>query len=377
MTVKTCALCPAPLTDENKSREHIIPNSIGGRKKTSGFICDTCNNNCGKTWESVLAEQFLWFSHAVGIKREHGSPPDMRIRTVLGEELLLRHNETMTTAKPTYVEQEGEDGKINIQISVRTEEEAKRVVKGVARKYPSVDAEAATANLVTTETPLDSPLSVNLQFGGPDGGRSMVKTALALASEYGIDHTKCEKGISYLKSDDALPPFGFGYTVDFVKNRPQEEIFHCVAVAGLPKLGKILAYVEYFNVARILVELSDLYDGEGFYCSYAIDPTSGVEVDIQVDFEQDQAVMQEILDGDGMPLDKYTEAANHALAIVMKKKFDHERDRVVADAAKFAFEKLGVQPGGSLPAEKAQEFSALIMEKLAPFLAAHMRSRFN
>lgn len=374
---KKCALCPDTLTKENLTREHIIPNSIGGRRKTKGFICNECNNKYGKTWEAVLANQFLWFSLATGIKRERGESPNLLIKTVEGEELLLRHDGTMTPAKPHYEEQEDENGKVNIQIQVRTKEEARKIVKGVARKFPSVDVKAATENILVQQTYLDSPLAMSLQFGGPDGGRSMVKTALALASEYGIDNNKCEKAINYLKNEEVLPPFGLCYTIDLVENRPQQEIFHCVAVRGLPEYGKLFAYVEFYNMARIIVELSDRYDGEDVYHAYSIDPTTGLEIDIQVNFDVDKEILQAIIDGDGMPLEKYTEAANYVLPIVLKKNDDRERNRVITEATQFAFESLGVLPNENLPPEKHQEFVNLMMEVITPFIAAHMKNRFN
>jgi hypothetical protein len=376
-TIKKCALCTNLLTKENLTKEHIIPNSIGGRKKTKGFICNTCNNDYGKKWEAVLAEQFLWFSLATGIKRERGTPPNLQIKTTAGEELLLRHDGTMTPANPTYIEQKEENGKIKIQLQVRTKEEANHIIKGVIKKYPSLDAKAVMENFVVNQRYLDIPVKMNFEFGGQNGGRSMVKTALALASEYGINHNECVKAINYLKNEDVFPPFGFCYIVDIVENRPQEEIFHCVAVRGLREHGKLLAYVEYFNMARILIELNDKYNGEDFYHSYAIDPTTGTEIHIDVNFNIDKEVLQKIINDDEMPLDKYTEAANYVLPIVLKKNFHRERNRVFTDAAKFAFEKLGVKPDDSLPPEKYQKFSALIVERIMPFLTAHMKNRIN
>ena len=51
-----CALCGVLITEENNSKEHIIPNAIGGKKKISNFICEECNNRSGNEWESDLTE---------------------------------------------------------------------------------------------------------------------------------------------------------------------------------------------------------------------------------------------------------------------------------------------------------------------------------
>ena len=373
---RTCALCTDSLTDKNVTREHIIPNSIGGRSKTKGFICNSCNSKFGEKWEAVLASQFNWFALATGINRERGDPPNLHVTTVSGEKLLLRSNGSMVPASPVYKEHD-DDGKIKINIQARTIEEAKKIVKGVAKKYPSIDQENTLDKLVIEQRYLSSPLAINLQFGGPFAGRSMVKTALAFASECGVRHEICEKAINYLRDEEELPPFGFCYLVDLIPNRPTDTIFHCVAIKGDPTLGKLLAYVEYFNIARIVVELSDKYSGIEFMHSYAIDPVCGKEIDINIDFSITEDDLGLVLDGDGMPLDRYEYAVNHALPIVLKRNSDRERHRVVAEATEFAFQQLGVKPNENLPQEKCHEFVALMMEKLMPFIEWHARSHFD
>ena len=52
---RQCALCGEPFADGDDSREHIIPNAIGGRKKIAGFLCRNCNSKTGKEWDSELA----------------------------------------------------------------------------------------------------------------------------------------------------------------------------------------------------------------------------------------------------------------------------------------------------------------------------------
>ena len=43
VTVKKCAFCEKSLSGKNRTKEHIIPNALGGRKKTVEFICNTCS----------------------------------------------------------------------------------------------------------------------------------------------------------------------------------------------------------------------------------------------------------------------------------------------------------------------------------------------
>jgi len=73
MANRKCALCDDDLTHENETLEHVIPNAIGGRKKISGFICVTCNNETGEHWDSELAKQLNPFSLLFSISRERGT----------------------------------------------------------------------------------------------------------------------------------------------------------------------------------------------------------------------------------------------------------------------------------------------------------------
>lgn len=120
---------------------------------------------------------------------------------------------------------------------------------------------------------------MNLDYGGPFFGRSLVKTALAFSSKENIPHELCDKAINYLKNlvDESKAPYGFFYLRDLVRNRPADKLFHCVAVLGDPQKRRLIAYVEYFGLARFIVNLSSDYSGERIKSIYALDPTSGLQ----------------------------------------------------------------------------------------------------
>lgn len=53
--MKRCIICGQKLTEENNSREHIVPKRIGGIHPHKDIICKTCNNLMG----SVIDKPFL------------------------------------------------------------------------------------------------------------------------------------------------------------------------------------------------------------------------------------------------------------------------------------------------------------------------------
>ena len=81
---QACALCEAPIGEENDSKEHIIPNAIGGRRRVQGFLCRACNMMAGEDWDDVLARQLHPISNLLGIKRERGRPPMLVVDTTGG-----------------------------------------------------------------------------------------------------------------------------------------------------------------------------------------------------------------------------------------------------------------------------------------------------
>jgi hypothetical protein len=211
---KKCALCEHLLSGKNRTKEHIIPNAIGGRKKTTGFICNDCNNRLGEDWDSELAKQLNWFSLAIGISRERGEPPKQIVQTIEGDKYWLLNDGSFTPEKSSYSEEDA-NGAVKISLTAKTIDEAKQRLKGVARKYPKFDVEKALSELEIKTDYLNSPLHVNLSLGGPDAGRSLVKTAFAFASECGVPHAQCEKALEYLLNDNIQTiPFGFSYLSD-------------------------------------------------------------------------------------------------------------------------------------------------------------------
>ena len=52
-----CWLCKCPINEGNTTKEHIIPNAIGGRRTVKGVLCRTCNSTTGERWDAELVKQ--------------------------------------------------------------------------------------------------------------------------------------------------------------------------------------------------------------------------------------------------------------------------------------------------------------------------------
>ena len=69
-----CAFrCGSRITEDTSTKEHVVPNAIGGRKRVTGFICNSCNNKTGAVWDAELARQLNPLGLLLGIRRQRAN----------------------------------------------------------------------------------------------------------------------------------------------------------------------------------------------------------------------------------------------------------------------------------------------------------------
>lgn len=369
MASPNCVLCDEEITEENDTKEHLIPNAIGGRKKIKGFICESCNNASGDDWESELAKQLNPLSLFFGISRERGDAPSQLFETTGGDKLRLNVDGSMDIEKPVYSESPLESGAgVQIQIRARSVPEAKRMLQGVKRKYPQVDLNELLDNAKSQSSYCPDMLHFNFSFGGHEAGRSIVKSALALAVYSGIPAKECAEAIDYLKNDDAEACFGYFYEKDLIKSRPEGIPLHCVSIKGCSKTKQVIGYVEYFGVQRVILCLSGAYEGPDISDTYAINPITGEELALLVDLNLSNLEIREAYDYKKIPNGSVESAFGAVIPTGMKASFEKEKDRVLNEAVMYAFENCGAKEGEMLMPEHVNKLTGLMMEKLEPFI---------
>lgn len=373
-----CAICENELSKYSSdphcdSAEHIFPNSVGGQKTVSGFICRECNSKAGETWDATLAEQMQPFCLMFGISRDRGAVAPMRVTTMEGERVTLKNDGSLSYSKPDFDKRQRADGSIEYSIMARDEPELRRMLEGVKRKHPELDIEAALTDAKPGEKYLDGDLHFSLQFGGQEGGRSMIKTCLAFAHTRGIVWQNCGPATDYIRDLNAKACFGYFSSRDLVSDRQSGVPLHCVALRADPATGLILAYAEYFGVVRIVACLGEGYSGSLIEAAYAFDPRKGDELQVQVSLNFDREAIEAIYDYKHDNRQAVEAAVASVLAPALKAQVDNERNRVVERAVDKAFNDCGAAPGEPLTREHLQKISRSIAESVAPFMLHQMR----
>jgi hypothetical protein len=211
-------------------------------------------------------------------------------------------------------------------------------------------------------------IKFNLSFGGQMAGRSIVKSALALVVEAGIPAKDCEHAREYLTKSEGEACFGFYHEKDVVTNMLEGIPIHCVYVKGDSNSQQTLGYVEYFGAQRMVMELSSNYSGKDFQNSYAINPMTGDILELDIDLELSSSEIQESYNYKKIPQGLVEDVLSRVIPTGMKLSVEKEKDRVSNSAVQYAFKKCGAKEGEILTEEHMEKVSALVYEKLEPFL---------
>lgn len=361
-----CALCDCAIDENNDSREHIIPNAIGGRKELKGFLCEECNNERGRNWEAILAKQLNYFCLALGIKRTRGHPPGQDVITTEGTALYLNPDGTLTNPSPIF-EKTASSGKMRLKLFARDESEARRILRGIKEKHaPHLDVEKELAGFETGPFKVAGALQHRLELDGPEMSRSIVKTALALAVLKGIPAVTCEVARATLLSNIDNSAYALFYLHDVVSNRPYDELFHVVSIRGNRENRTLFAYVEYFGFLRMIVNLSSEYVGDDIEFTYAINPRTGLDLDVSIDWEILTQLVADALSGYGIRL--FLDAAcNHALAVAAYYRTKRERSHRFKKELDAALLEMGLPPGTIPPDSRRDEFNKIMNRMLGDF----------
>lgn len=284
--MSTCALKGIfeGCTGGTGSKEHIIPNGIGGRKTNDNLICNHCNNESGRRWDALLCNQFKFLNVLFGITKERGDDRFINITNKEnGEQIVLSTDGKIQPRKPTFQEIDIDSQKPVISIGSSNKKTARDIIKSYCKKRNLV-ADYSTLEhreiIVEDEDALN--ISNSIDLAGPEVGRAVSKMIYLHALDVGVKQSDLKNVFEYLSSQVEALPFAPYYDTDVVTNRPETTPIHVVSVCG--SKGRITGYVELYGIFKYIFDISDKYDGDSFTKTYSIDPVNGSEIDLTLDF---------------------------------------------------------------------------------------------
>ena len=381
MEAKRCILCERALTSDNNSAEHIIPNAIGGRKKVVGLICRDCNSDSGSKWDAELARQLESLSLLLGITRQRGKVRAQTFQTYSGGSICVNADGTMVLGKPEI--QETTTGTTTrLRIRAATKKQVRQALEELRnRKYPQLHGLNMDDLLSTAQDQSyysSDPMKIPSDFGGTRSGRSLVKSAIALVYDAGIDPRQCDLALDYLLKDGKEACFGYycDSDTDLIINRPSRLPFHCVYVRGCSEHSTLVGYIEFYSLWRVVLCLSESYTGSDFTHVYAVDPIKGEELDIEVKLDLSVSDIREAYDYKLYDEAAFFDAISIVLSMVREIDFARAKDRATQDALETAFAITGAKEGDILTDEQLWDFAGIIAAELVPFIVTNYADHF-
>lgn len=281
-----CYLCKNEITDENVSIEHILPNAIGGRLKSSSLICKECNSKFGDTSDACLAKQLEFFANQLNIKRERGSVQNVEMtRESTGETYLVSPEGDLVPRKPLIKERES-NGNLEIYVKANDEKTIESILIGLKRKYPKLDITKFNDALKHEVEYIDEPLHGTISIDGKKIFPAILKIAVNYYIEKGGDIEFVDSAIEDLKNNQT-------HRVDLiikeglVVESDSEDVLHYIFINGCREKKKLYAIIELYSTVQFVIKLSDNYNGEDVQHLYVFDVLKKQEIQKEIVFVPD------------------------------------------------------------------------------------------
>lgn len=360
-----CVFCKVELTAANSAKEHIIPNAIGGRLKSSNLDCLKCNSEFGEDCDRALAKDMNPLANILGIERDRGEPQPIE-GLMQGKKVRLDAEGKPEMAEPAHeVKTDGNTTKISVK--ARSMDEARRMIEGLARKHPINVDEAMKAARLQQEY-LPEPIEFMFSHGGDATFRAVAKIAYlflrhklpALAIDRETDLIESIKGtrenrlVSFLPGDRIVEPV-------------PGQVLHSIVIKSYPAERLLVAYVELFGVFTFVVLLSEDCDQDIFeYYVFDLIEREGV---VSARFRlpnMDRKTLTAMIDTLPSPAASIQTRVAEFFKIANERRHKALFDEIIQKALDRTLMRYPV--GTTVTPEMMAEYSAAVMEELRPFM---------
>lgn len=251
-----CIGCDLPFGQVQSSVEHVIPNALGGRIKTTNATCINCNSSFGDDEDLYLIKTFEFLANSFDVIRDRGEHPDFRfVDPVTKLRYQMRAGYSPDHASGIRAERV-EEG-IRFHIEAPTAEIANRLLR---KSRPKVAHEMKP--IVRSEQPGGS-FACDFGYSINDDKllRSAARIATCFARHVGIPVDMSDSTLRYARGEDvARCPVGIPQD-DVVKiaDLPPNPIYHGIFLGRTSPTSRLIAYVFLFQYCEFIVEFASDY----------------------------------------------------------------------------------------------------------------------
>lgn len=259
----------------NRSKEHIIPNHLGGRRTSNTIIDKSTNDHFGSTMDAELGRAINWIRILLDARSGDGTPPPPLSVESGAETYLITPGGKPELRKPgIHVNKDPVSGTVTISGVARNEQEVRRLTKRVRQQYGISDE--ALAQALERQKAFVPPVSIQFQVNSLVL-RSIAKIACNLFSS---EHT----GL-FLRHE-------FNGVREYILNGGDDQTFirlntsevsigeagrdlgpldHLVLVHGDSETGQVRALVCLFKYLQFVVDMGTIQLSDDIALAYRVD----------------------------------------------------------------------------------------------------------
>jgi len=274
-----CYRCQKPLEQNQLSREHLIPEALGGKVTSKWLICDPCNNHFGTTIDAELIKQI---GHHANILKVNYSTTSKIFTGKTMDGQVWRVQSGLKGIYCVKCEIKGKQFEIKGTTKNEVLVQLKKWFKDRKRKEPDLDIEHEMSKLVFenefapeivyfTNGISDDPNEIVV--GGSKFYQGVAKIIVNFYLENGGNQGYISDILNVIRNNGNNKPkrIRFIYNTCIVRNYLENEISHCVKIYSSPTEEYLIGCVELFSIYRVLVILNPFYKGPDINYSYGYD----------------------------------------------------------------------------------------------------------
>jgi len=289
-----CYNCNSILTNTNKSVEHIINNSIGGRSKSINLICNECNLLFGNLIDKELADQIGIFADLLAVKRDRTKEgTKIQLANKNGELRLVGLGMMPLVRLTVNINGEKKNNFIN---EIKYQEVLQKRIKELSKKFKKIEYKEGFEKPPKESLFIQNSLSRSPQeigFGGINYFRSVAKIALNFYLSKKPNRQFCKDLISFVVTGLGVCPVYFFYPTNIQPhNLYNDEVSHIIHIKGSSIYKFLYAYIELFNMQNFIVILNMDYTGEDVNITYAYDLLRNTELHKDVSIRINRAHLE-------------------------------------------------------------------------------------
>lgn len=262
-----CFICGIKLDSNNSSDEHILLNALGGHLHSPALLCKKCNSLIGSEYDDELSRELNYAASYLNVPRQRGK--NQVIHTSANEKYNLLPGGKPELKKP-IVKTTKEDNKGTIEFVARNEDEAKKILKNLAKKYPQINVDEVLHQMKMHREYLGRKISFNTSFHANKMFPSIIKSAIEYYLLCGGIQDNIRHLLPLLLGEGEVDKYcKYFYPEDSWFEIADDEIMHMLYIKGSSTEKMLYGYVSYFGIIQCIVLLNDSYSGPEMECGYA------------------------------------------------------------------------------------------------------------